>query len=157
LAKSKYDIQVLQSGLLSEYKNPEEIILGFLDPNRVGRAFALSDWTVEDEIAELIEMVRDPATGEKTKLQAMGYLRKLVKNSALLGGLLKKTEISGTNEEGVHFKVSEIKRALDEFHEDPHTKQLPNDKYLPNDDDKNQVHRPPQEITDADYEEETSG
>jgi hypothetical protein len=125
-----------------EYRNPEELLMAFVDPRRVGNSFALSEWTVEDEISQLVDMIRDPATGEKTRLQAMNYLRKLMEKSLLYGGLVRKVESSGTNESGVHFKVSEVQRALTEHHEDEHLLPSPEE----SDDESPQVHRPPKEI-----------
>lgn len=132
-------------------------LLAFVDPNQYSEAFLLADWSIVEEIKELVGLARQ-TDNKRLKLAAIRYLHKLAVESLLISGRIAK--ITATHRDGdrrINMEISRVQgaalEAQDGFNEfvtsKPRTKEITNDQTA-----QAGVHKPPKTIEEDPADEE---
>jgi hypothetical protein len=72
----------------------EENLASFFVPGEIGRAFKVSEWTVQDMIQTLVEIAQDTELGPRDRMAAIRMLDGKAKEGMLLGGMIHEERLN---------------------------------------------------------------
>lgn len=74
----------------------EAAISSFFIPGEIGRAFDANEFTINEYVRTLVEIVRDPETPPREQMAAMKMLEMKAKEGMILGGLIQQKRLNLT-------------------------------------------------------------
>lgn len=93
-----YRVRALSSQPLSE-ADVDSLLAFFHSPN-VGRAFTLSDWTVQGEVEILVELARSVTTDPRVRIAAIEMLRRRASDALKLSGHIQQATFRQVQTDG---------------------------------------------------------
>lgn len=99
-------------------------ILSFFDADAASRALDMNSFTIEEEIATLVQHLRDPDA--KIALRAHNQLRRVLNEVAKANGLITTQEYTATDKEGNQsVRITRNQKLLSSLKATTHRSQLP--------------------------------
>jgi hypothetical protein len=111
---------------LSEWQHEESggKILSFFDADAASKALDMNSFTIEEEIATLVQHLRDPDA--KIALRAHNQLRRVLNEVAKANGLITTQEYTATDKEGnKSVRITRNQKLLSSLKATTHRSQLP--------------------------------
>jgi hypothetical protein len=80
--------------LAAKHEEPDDAVMAFFCPTRVGAAIKATQWDVAEEMERLVDLARNGSG--KTSLDAMKRIREVVREVAELNGMITTTNATQT-------------------------------------------------------------